>query len=243
MSELPGRNFSGPDSKVYEQAERVALNIPAYRGALQARYRNTMTDAYFDAIFKAIDVGRSLPSDIAMRGVQAKYTADLEPLFKRFDVIFQDIELSAVSAFPDEPAVQSEFGINRKSEIVETPATLHVYLSDFPHSWSRYGARMLAADCPDSIPADIAVLEKDLTACKSLQGAAKVDRHGMAFDRAANVNGLWAALLKLESHTEKLFGRGSKEALLFHLERVGGGKGGEGVVPPPAPKPATPETA
>ena len=237
MNPLHVRKFHISDAELLDQSEKTLSYLLIHKAAFQRKYGSVITDEWIATLTQMTAHARSLPSDIAMRGHQARETAVLKSLKTRFEGYYEDIIRSVERAYPDDPDIQSAFGIDRKKEILASHGSLHTYLSDLNSFWVKHGVTLVANGCPATMGDDILALERDVSAQKVKQGTAFDDRHTKTDDRIITLNTIFDNLMYLEGCAESLFGKKSATALLFHVYRGPRAKADEIVPPKPTVDP------
>lgn len=226
------RKYHISDAELLDESEKILAQLPTHKAELQKKYGSVISDEWIAHLTSRTARMRSLPSDIAMRGHQARETAQLKALRRRFEDYYDDLLRSVVRAFPDNPDIQAAFGVGRKKDILATHGSLHIFLSDIASFWPKHREALVANGCPASMGEDIGALERDVSAQTVRQGAAFDERHTATDDRVTTLNSIYTDLVYLEGCAESLFGEKSATARLYHVYRGPQAKGGEEVPKP-----------
>ena len=219
MSNSPTREYSGPDSDIIDQGEKVSKYLPTYKQDFISHYPTVFNEDKFADLNARIAKARQIPSDLTMRTHLTTQTAAVVAIYDSFEPMLDIVILSADAAFPDDATIQAEFGMGRKKDINSSVSAMHKYLSDFPMLWANYGKALVSASCPETMADDMAALEHKLSSLKTSQGVVKDERHTNTFNRIDNLNKIWKALLDLEKYAVGIYGKDSPTANLFHLNR------------------------
>lgn len=202
-----------------KQAEALEGNFAEYKEDFVRDYPVVFTDAYYSAVSGRVARANSIPSDTALRGGQVTQTAALASLVKKFDSLFARLRASVRKAYPGNKEIRLEFGLHRKSKIKRSHKTLHAFVSDLGSVWAKYGSALIAAGCAPGLVAEFEAFLVELVELSNKQGWAIDTRHTSAFERKENLFALWEDLLTFEDHAVAIFGEGSPQAAVFHVDR------------------------
>lgn len=234
MSEKLVRIYPGSDMSLVKQAVKTESYFPAYMGAFQSRYQVVFPPESFIEFSAQLKKLLGIPSDSALLGHQAAQTAAIIAIIVRFGPYHRDVCMAAEGAFFQEPAVQAEFGVRAKTDIISSADHLHAYLLDFAMLWLKHSAALIAHGCPADMGDVLASLEQELARQINLQQIAMDERHSAWVARVSTGNSLWKQLLKFERYAPSVFGPDSAEAEIFHLDRGSRGPGENDEEPKPA---------
>ena len=239
MSDTPVREYHIQDTEVIDQAVKIGAYLQKYRSNFQGKYGAVITDAWI-ADFEARTIrARETPTDKAMIGHQAEQTEILNAFKPRFKILHADITTASELAFADAPAVMKELGVDSLAQITYSNASFKAYIANFASFWAKHGPALVANGCPPTMGDDIAALETEFTAQRSVQGMAFDERRSATYSRIENLNEIWRKLNLLETYAKSLFGAGTATAALFGLYRGSHKAAGEDEAPVPTPPPAS----
>lgn len=198
------RIYDIPDSDLLQAGEMMVVALPDDIASFTA-FDSTLNADYPETLRSAIDKVKSIHTDVVIVQQQAKLTADLEAAHTQCYTSFQALAYFVRKAFPNNPAIQKQFGLSEIKNAVNNQTRFIRFMEDLTETARTYKAQLLAVGCNATVIDDLPTITQTLLTADRDQEKFKKDRGLITQDRVKYLNALYLLLEPIDEVAQIIF--------------------------------------
>jgi len=187
------RLFNVTDSTILQHGKTVAVTLPQDVGDF-ITFDSTMNDSYPSTIDEAVNAVIALKTDMVVIDEMAEKTLAVNDALAACNKSFRTIKFFVLKAFPDNKAIQNQFGFNDIRKLRKDQSRMVMFMSDFIQIVAKHGDALIAEGCSVAVLDELPVMLQNLQNTNTAQEMFKKERGLITQGRIEKLNELYSLL-------------------------------------------------
>jgi len=153
-----------------------------------------MNDSYPSTINEAVNVVTNMKTDMVVIDEMAERTLNVNNALAACNRGFRTVKFFVLKAFPDNKAIQNQFGLNDIRKIRNDQTGMVVFMGDLIQITTKHREALIAEGCSEALLDELQSLQKNLQDTKTAQEMFKKERGLKTQDRIEKLNELYNLL-------------------------------------------------
>jgi hypothetical protein len=212
------RLFSISDDKLRQHGETVAMSIGNDIGEFTA-FDSTFDPAYDAVILNVINDLNAMKSDQVVIDEMTEYTQNSNDALAACNTAFRTISFFVRKTFPDNAAVQNQFGLNDIKNARKDQSKMVRFMDDLIIVCGKYGDTLIKGGCNPALIDSLPELREALNKAETAQEKFKKDRGLMTQERVLKLNELYRLLIPVSEIAQIIYADNEAKLSRYTLPR------------------------
>lgn len=190
------RNYHLSDARFLEYSDVIAATLPDDLADFTA-FDATVTTDYVTRLQQAIADAKSISPDGLVMDEVAEETQKVETAMNDCYDDYKTVAFFVRKAFPDNPALQNQFGKNDVQRARKSQPTMVAFMESLAKTAEKYSTDLVQAGCPQALIDGLAGKAAALHDANIVQETSKKDRGLTTQDRVEKLNKVYDLLKPL----------------------------------------------
>lgn len=198
------RAFNLNDATLQQHGSTVAKTLPQDADMFKA-FDSTFAEDYPGLIDACLADVQSIKTDMVVIDEMSEKTEAVNNAMAECNTAFRTIKFFVAKAFPDNKAVQNQFGFNDIRKLRNNQTGMVVFMGDFIKVVSSYRNQLIAEGCSTELIDSLPLLHNKLKEAKTAQEMFKKERGIITQERVEKLNELYDLLAPISEMAQIIF--------------------------------------